>query len=130
VGSRHKYDYTVIRVVPRVDRAEFVNAGVVLYCRELDYLAARTEVDLARLEALAPGADVETVERALAVYPLVCAGDDAAGPVARLTQAERFHWLVAPRSTLIQTAPVHAGFCTDPDESLERLVETMVRVRR
>jgi Protein of unknown function (DUF3037) len=130
VSARQKYDYAIVRVVPRVERGEHMNAGVVLYCRGLGVLAARIELDRARLEALAPGVDMESVERALAVVPLVCDGDPAAGPVAQLTQAERFHWLVAPRSTLIQSSPVHAGFCADPHQALEHLVETMVRPPR
>ena len=127
---RHKYDYALIRVVPHVERGERLNAGVVLYCRPLEVLAARVELDGERLRAFAPDVDLETVERALAVFPLVCAGDEAAGPVARLPQADRFHWLVAPRSTIIQTSDVHSGFCTDPGETLEHLVATMVRTPR
>lgn len=130
MSARHKYDYAVVRVVPRVERGECLNAGVVLYCRGLGVLAARIELDRARLLALAPGVDVESVEKALAVVPLVCAGDPAAGPVAGLAQAERFHWLVAPRSTLVQASPVHAGFCVDPEAALEHLVDTMVRPPR
>jgi Protein of unknown function (DUF3037) len=127
---RHKYDYALIQVVPRVERGERLNAGVVLYCRPLEVLTAGIELDVQRLRAFAPDADLETVERALAVYPLVCAGDEAAGPVSRLPQAERFHWLVAPRSTIIQTSDVHSGFCTDPGETLEHLMATMVRTPR
>lgn len=127
---RHKYDYALIQVVPRVERGERLNAGVVLYCRPLEILIAGVELDAARLRAFAPDVDLETVERALAVYPLVCAGDEAAGPVARLAQAERFHWLVAPRSTIIQTSDVHSGFCSDPGETLEHLMATMVRTPR
>jgi hypothetical protein len=127
---RHKYDYALIRVVPRVERGELLNAGVVLYCRPLEILTAKVELDAARLRAFAPDADLETVERALAVYPLVCAGDEAAGPVSRLPQAERFHWLVAPRSTIVQTSDVHSGFCSDPGATLEHLMATMVRTPR
>ena len=127
MSARQKYDYAVVRVVPRVERGECVNAGVVLYCRGLGVLAASIELDRPRLLALAPGVDLESVSKALAVVPLVCAGDPAAGPVASLAQAERFHWLVAPRSTLVQASPVHAGFCSDPYQALEHLVATMVR---
>jgi len=127
---RHKYDYALIQVVPRVERGERLNAGVVLYCRPLEILTAAIDLDAARLRAFAPDVDLETVERALAVYPLVCAGDEAAGPVARLPQAERFHWLVAPRSTIIQTSDVHSGFCSDPGGTLEHLMATMVRTPR
>jgi hypothetical protein len=124
---RLKYDHALIRVVPRVERGECVNAGAILYCRAVSFLAARVVLDPARLRALAPDVDLETVERALALYPLVAAGDPAAGPVARLGQAERFHWLVAPRSTIIQTSSVHAGLCDDPAAALEHLVDKMVR---
>ena len=127
---KHKYDHALIQVVPRVERGERLNAGVVLYCRSLEVLVARVELDVARLRAFAPDADLETVQRALAVYPMVCAGDEAAGPVSRLPQAERFHWLVAPRSTIIQTSDVHSGFCSDPGETLEHLMATMVRTPR
>jgi hypothetical protein len=130
VSARQKYDYAVVRVVPRVERGECLNAGIILYCRGLGVLSARVELDRPRLLALAPDVDLESVEKALAVVPLVCAGDPAAGPVARLAQAERFHWLVAPRSTLVQASPVHAGFCEDPEQALTHLVATMVRTPR
>jgi DUF3037 family protein len=130
--AAHEFDYAVIRVVPRVDRDEFINAGVILYCRGLDFLGARIALDTARLAALSPdsaaGDELEAVERALAMIPRICAGDPAAGPIAGLTQAERFHWLVAPRSTIAQTSPVHAGVCDDPARMLEHLVDKMVRV--
>lgn len=122
------FDYAIIRVVPRVERDEFVNAGVILYCRARDYLAARIELDRARLLALSPGADVTAIEAALAATPRICAGDPAAGPIAQLPPAERFHWLVAPKSTITQTSPVHSGLCDDPDKMLEHLMATMVRV--
>ncbi len=125
----HSFDYAVVRVVPRVDRDEFINAGVIVYCRALDYLAARIELDRARLAALfAPAADdLESIERALALIPRICAGDATAGPIARLDAAERFHWLVSPRSTITQTSPVHSGLCDDPAKTLDHLIETVVR---
>ncbi len=124
------FDYAIVRVVPRVDRDEFVNAGVILYCRGRDFLAARVELDRSRLLALFPGAagDVDTIERALAAIPRICAGEADAGPIAALPPAERFHWLVAPKSTITQTSPVHSGLCDDPAAMLEHLVATMVRV--
>jgi hypothetical protein len=122
----HTYDYAVVRVVPRVEREEFVNAGVIVHCRTLRFLGARVIVDRARLAALAPGADLDAIERALAVIPRVCAGDADAGPVARLPQPDRFHWLVNPRSTVIQTSPVHTGLCEDPAAALERVFAAMV----
>ena len=126
----HEFDYAIVRVVPRVERDEFMNAGVILYCRPLDYLAARIALDRARLTALFPAAagDVEAIEAALAVIPRICAGDADAGPIAQLPQSERFHWLVAPRSTIAQTGPVHSGLCDEPAKMLEHLVERMVKI--
>ena len=122
------YDYAVIRVVPRVERAEFVNAGVIVSCPSLGLLEARIEVDPARLRALDPALDLELVARHLATIPLICAGGEAAGPIGRLAPRERFHWLTAPRSTIIQCSPVHTGQCRAGEDVLERLLETMVRV--
>jgi len=126
----HSYDYAIIRVVPRVDRDEFVNAGVILYCRSLGFLGARLALDRARLVALFPSAatELDTIEHALAQIPRLCAGDRDAGPLAALEQSERFQWLVSPRSTITQTSPVHSGLCDDPEETLQRLLDTAVRV--
>ena len=122
------FDYAVVRVVPRVEREEFLNAGVILFCLERDVLAARVELSRARLAALAPDADPEVVEEHLAAIPRICAGGEGAGPIGRLTARERWHWLVAPRSTIVQVSPVHAGLCDDPLRALDRLFERMVRV--
>jgi hypothetical protein len=122
------YDYALIRVVPRVERGEFLNAGVVLSSKSGDFLQARIELDEARLLALAPGLDLEAVRRHLAAFPAICAGGAEAGPIGRLPKRERFHWLTAPRSTMIQTSPVHTGRCSDAAAMLERLLDTMVRV--
>jgi Protein of unknown function (DUF3037) len=124
--ARSSFDYAVVRVVPRVERGECINAGVILYCRTLGFLEARIALDGARLRALDPSADVQEVEHALALIPRVCAGDPAAGPIGRLSQAERFHWLTSPRSTVTQPSPVHSGICDDPATALTRLMETMV----
>jgi Protein of unknown function (DUF3037) len=121
------YDYAIIRVVPRVDREEFINAGVVLSCPEHDFLDARIELDERRLLALDPHVDLESVRANLASIPAICAGGPAAGPIGRLSPRERFHWLVAPRSTMIQMSPVHSGRCREPAQILEHLVQTMVR---
>jgi hypothetical protein len=121
------YDYAVIRVVPRVERAEFVNAGVIVSCQDASLLEARIELDESRLLALDPGVDLAAVRRHLATIPAICAGGEAAGPIGRLSRRERFDWLTAPRSTIIQTSPVHAGRCTDPQAAIEHLLETMVR---
>jgi hypothetical protein len=124
------FDYAVVRVVPRVERGEFVNAGVIVSCPAQGYLKARVELDAARLAALDPGFDRETVGRHLAAIRLICEGGAAAGPIGLLPQRARFHWLVAPRSTIIQTSPVHTGFCDDGDQMLESLFDKMVRPPR
>lgn len=124
------YDYAIIRVLPRVERDEFVNAGVIVSCPERRFLEARIELDEERLLAIDQTADVETIRMHLAAIPRVCAGGDGAGPIGRLSQRERFHWLVAPRSTVIQTSPVHAGYCSDPAALMERLLDAMVRPPR
>jgi len=120
------YDYAVIRVVPKVDREEFINAGVILSCPDLSFLEARIKLDEARLKALDPSADLEMVRTHLETIPTICRGGDDAGPIGQLPQRQRFHWLVAPRSTIIQTSPVHTGRCSDPAAVLEHLIKTMV----
>jgi hypothetical protein len=123
------FDYAIVRVVPRVERGEFVNAGVVLFCRTRRFLGARIELDDRRLLALAPGADLDEIRRHLDAIPLICAGGPPAGPIGLLSQADRFHWLIAPRSAMIQTSPVHVGLCAEPSDALEHLVATMVRAQ-
>jgi hypothetical protein len=130
VPAQSSFDYAVIRVVPRVDREEFVNAGVILYCLARDFLEARVELDHDRVHALFPGVDLALLDQHLAAIPRVCAGGEGSGPIGRLSQRERFHWLVAPRSTIIQVSPVHSGLCADPEHALERLMERMVRAPR
>jgi hypothetical protein len=127
VPALSSFDYAILRVVPRVERGEFVNAGVILFCLERDFLQARVEIDAARLNALWPEADVELVLQHLEAFPRVCAGDPDAGPIARLSQRERFHWLVSPRSTIIQISPVHSGLCEQPEHALDDLFRRMVR---
>jgi len=114
-------------VVPRVERGEFINAGIIVSCAADRYLAARIELDERLLAALAPSVDPAPIHAALAAIPLVCAGGPAAGALGRLSVRERFHWLVAPRSTVIQTSAVHMGRCEDMDAALDHLVEKMVR---
>ena len=128
--ARFTYDYAIVRVVPRVERGEFVNAGVILSCVSAKFLAARIELDAARLRALAPDIDVDAVGFALASIPAICAGDAAAGALTQLSLRERFHWLTAPRSTILQTSPVHTGQCDDLDVALEHLIQRMVQIRR
>jgi len=120
------FDYAVVRVVPRVDRAEFVNAGVIVFCIEWKFLEARVVVDEARLRSLFPGLDLGEVRRHLEAIPRIAAGDPEAGPIARLSLRERWHWLVSPRSTIIQTSPVHTGICDEAEGTVERLLERMV----
>jgi hypothetical protein len=124
----HTYDYAVVRVVPRVERGEFVNVGAIVSSDAEGYLAARFAVDEARLLALDPGVDLELVRTALAAMSAVCAGGADAGAIGRLTLRERFHWLVAPRSTIIQTSAVHTGRCDDLAGALDRLIERMVKI--
>ena len=128
--TTHSFDYAVIRVVPRVEREEFVNAGVILFCLERDFLGAAVELDRDRMRALFPGADLATIEEHLRAIPRVSAGGDGAGPIGRLSLRERFHWLVAPRSTVLQVSPVHSGLCEDPAQALERLMDELVRPAR
>lgn len=121
------YDYAIIRVVPKVERAEFVNVGVIVSCPRLDLLVAKIEVDERRLMSLDPTLDLESVRAHLAAIPTICAGGEQAGPIGRLSQRERFYWLVAPRSTIIQTSPTHTGSACDLEAVVERLLQTMVR---
>jgi hypothetical protein len=121
------FDYAVIRVVPRVEREEFINAGVIVSCPAKNYLRAGVALDRARLAALDSLLDAEVVLRHLEAVALICRGGDEAGPIGRLPARARFHWLVAPRSTMIQTSAVHTGFCTDGDSVLEHLLDTLVR---
>ena len=121
------YDYAIVRVVPKVERAEFVNVGVIVSCPRLDLLVAKIEVDERRLMSLDPTLDLESVRTHLAAIPTICAGGEQAGPIGRLSQRERFYWLVAPRSTIIQTSPTHTGSACDLEAVVERLLQTMVR---
>lgn len=123
------YDYAIVRVVPRVEREEFINAGVILSCPELDFLDASIELDERRLLALDATVDVDSLRANLASIPIICAGGPSAGPIGRMSPRERFHWLVAPRSTMIQMSSVHTGRCRDPAQALGHLVQTMVRSR-
>lgn len=120
------YDYAVVRIIPSVERGECINSGVILFCRSRRFLGSLTKLDIARLCALDPRADAEEIGKHLDLIPRICAGEEAAGPIAALTPAERFHWLVAPRSAVIQTSPVHSGTCTDPNAVLERLFKKLV----
>jgi hypothetical protein len=130
VPAEYTYDYAIVRVVPSVDRGEQVNVGVILSCPERDYLDARIELDRDRIRALDATCDVEGLRAHLETIPRICRGGPAAGPLGDLPQRSRFHWLVAPRSTVIQVSPVHTGRTSDPAATLERLMDTMVKVAR
>lgn len=127
MNERYSFDYAVIRVVPRVERGEFLNVGVILFCPTAAFLEARIELDRERLKAFAPGIDPAAVESYLEVIPKVCAGGEDAGPIGQLPQRSRFHWLVAPRSTIIQMSPVHAGVHNDLNAALATLFAKLVR---
>ena len=121
------FEYALLRVVPRVERGEFINAGVILYCQEARFLDARVHLDVERLRALDPRLDHEGVLAHLEVARRVCAGGPEAGAVGLLPPVQRFGWLVAPRSTVVQPSPVHTGLAEDPEEAIERLLRVMVR---
>jgi hypothetical protein len=121
------YDYAIVRVVPRVERGEFVNAGIILSCDVARILKACIQLDESALLALDSSADLVVIREALATIPLVCAGGASAGPLGHLSARERFHWLVSPKSTMVQTSPVHTGQCNDPDAALEHLMNRMIR---
>ncbi len=125
--ARLGFQYVVLRCVPRVDREEFLNVGVVLYCQQADFLAARCWVDRDRLLALAPGVDLEGVMSALQAVEAVCRGDASAGKAGRAPMGTRFGFLKAPRSTVVQPGPVHGGSTDDPAAQLEHLLERLVR---
>lgn len=125
--AEYTYDYAIVRVVPRVERGERMNVGVILSCPDLDYLDARIELDESRLLALDPGVDLELTRANLATIPAVCRGGADAGPIGELPKRSRFRWLVSPRSTIIQTSAVHTGRTSDPAACLERLLDKIVR---
>lgn len=126
MSERRAFDYVILQVVPRVDRDERLNAGVVLFCPAAAFLGCLVHLDAARLTALAPGADVAGVARQLEAIRAVAAGDRGAGPIAAMSPSERFHWLSAPRSTVVQPSAPHAGLCDDPQAALERLFRAAV----
>jgi len=126
VPTHSSFDYAIVRVVPHVEREEFINVGVILFCDARDFLTARIELDEARLLALFPDVDLPLVRRHLEVIPRICEGGPAAGPIGQLPLRERWHWLVAPRSTIVQVSPVHSGLCDDPQVTLDQLVQRMV----
>jgi hypothetical protein len=124
--ERSSYDYAIIRVMPRVERGECINVGVILFCRQRAFLGVLIYLDDARLLALAPDIDLAVIHEQLRLISLIGAGDREAGSIAQMSLSERFHWLVSPRSTIIQTSPVHSGLCSDPEAALRHVLETMV----
>ncbi|MDT4892817.1 MAG: hypothetical protein QOE97_1852 [Pseudonocardiales bacterium] len=128
MSARVPFEYAIVRVVPRVERGESINAGVIVYCRERDFLGARALLDADRLRSLDPGADVEAITAALHSLTETCAGTD--GPAAGEDIGRRFRWLTAPRSTVVQPGPVHTGLTDDPQAALDRLVDVLVRAVR
>jgi len=123
------YDYALIRVVPSIERGECLNVGVILFCRTRRFLGSLMDLDRSRLFAIAPDIDLALIQEHLDHFECVCAGGAHAGVLGELSQSERFHWLVSPRSTMIQTSPVHSGLCSDPDAALQHLLSTMVRLK-
>jgi hypothetical protein len=121
------YEYAAIRAVPRIERGEQINVGVILYCQRLDFLAARTALSADRLLALDPGVDLDGVRTALNSWEVTCAGGASGGAAREMKQGERFRWLTAPRSTVLQAGPVHTGLTSDPAADLDRLVDLLVR---
>ena len=124
--ARHPFAYAIVRVVPRVERGEAINAGIVLLCRPKRFLRARVALDEARLRALDPACDPADVQAHLVAVERIAAGDRAGGPLAALSQPERYHWLVAPSSTIIQPSEAHTGLTADPAATLEHLFVTLV----
>ncbi|WP_105972175.1 DUF3037 domain-containing protein [Streptomyces geranii] len=127
MSGRDVYEYALLRVVPRIERGECVNAGVLVYCRAKSFVTARTHLDEGRLRALDPAVDIAGVRAALSAVEGVCAGGDAAGQAAPDDAGRRFRWLIAPRSTVVQPGPVHTGLTTDPHAEAERLLDLLVR---
>jgi hypothetical protein len=126
VSERRAFDYLIVQVVPRVDRDERLNVGVILFCPTAAYLGCRIALDENRLRALAPDVDLVALAGQLEAVRAVAAGDVTAGPIASLPPSERFHWLSAPRSTIVQPTPPHAGLCDDPAAALDHLFKTAV----
>ncbi len=129
--ERYAFEYAVIRIVPRVEREEFVNSGVVLICRPQRFLGAKVELNRARLACFAPFCtddEIGRIEEQLALIPRIAAGDPDAGPIAALDFRERWHWLAAPSSTILQASPAHTGLCTDPARKLDELFDDLVRL--
>jgi hypothetical protein len=127
VSEKHLFDYAVVRLVPCVDRQEFLNVGIILYCKDLKFLKAEFELSETRLDALCRDTPVGELKEHLDAFARICEGGETAGPIGSLSPGERFRWLTAPRSTIVQTSPVHTGLCTDAAQTLDDLLTKMVR---
>jgi hypothetical protein len=127
VQEKRLFEYAVVRLVPCVERQEFLNVGIILYCPDEKILISRTELDEARIRLLCPTVAMDEVREHLNALDRICIGGESAGPIGMLTIGERFRWLTAPRSTIVQTSPVHTGICVNADDTMERLLEKMVR---
>ena len=125
--EKHLYDYAVIRLLPRVDREEFMNVGVIVYCAPRNFLRAECDINDARLKAFAGEADLSELNEHLDSICRICRGGEDAGPIGKLSIGERFRWLTAPRSTIVQTSPVHTGLTSDPEKTLQELLTKLVR---
>ncbi len=130
MSERLSFDYAIVRVVPYIEREEFVNVGVILSSQAAEFLKARFDVDVSRLKALAPELDIGEVQAHLEAIRLICEGGDHAGSIGRMPRRARFDWLVAPRSTIIQTSAVHTGLCAEPEQALADLLRKMVSLPR
>lgn len=128
--ARCSFDYAIVRVVPNVEREEFINVGVIVFCHDRDFLAARIELDEERLRAFAPDVDVPLIRQHLEAIPRICEGGPLGGPIGQLPLRERWHWLVAPRSNMVQLSAPHPGLCEAPEEWLSRLLDRAVRPAR
>ena len=124
--SRSSFSYAALRVVPDIEREEFLNAGLILFCRPREYLAARTSLDARALDAVRPGSDVDAIREQLELAGRIAAGEVSAAPFATMSQSERFHWLTTPRSTLVQPGPLHSGMTDDPEATFEHLYRVLV----
>ena len=124
--ANNSFDYAVLRVVPSAERGEFMNVGVVMHCPALTFLGCRVYLDEERFTALWPEHDISVIRQHVEAFARICAAEPKAGPIARLTRRERFHWMVSPRSTVIQVSPVHTGLCEDPEATIEELFRRLV----
>ena len=125
--EKHLFEYAVIRLVPSVERQEFLNVGIILYCPDEKILMSKTDMDEIRISTLRPSVAIDDVREHLNAIDRICTGGESSGPIGMLPIGERFRWLTAPRSTIVQTSPVHTGLCTDAVETMDRLLEKMVR---